>query len=72
MDALKVSDECQIKHNSWLLRDMSLLGRVFLDISIQSIFMTKFNKSIFCGDIESITVCMRMLYGLIFSLDTSL
>ncbi len=30
MNSLKVLDKCQIKHNCWLLRDMSLLGRVFL------------------------------------------
>lgn len=30
MNVSKIIDKCQIKLNSWLLRDISLLGRVFL------------------------------------------
>ncbi len=30
MNVKKIIDKCQVKLNSWLLRDISLLGRIFL------------------------------------------
>ncbi len=65
MNVKKIIDKCQVKLNSWLLRDISLLGRIFLTKmeSISRLIYPAYTIAISNRDIKKINQIILVTSG---------